>query len=139
MGEAGWPKTLAPYMDALSEAKDKKKIRAVGVSCHDFGALKTAASCPWVDVLLARINPVGKKMDGPVDKVVPVLQEAKANGKAIIGMKIFGEGTLIDQKHECIKYAQTAGLVDTMTIGFEKPEYVDDTLNLMSKYPVPKA
>ncbi|MFV1964940.1 MAG: aldo/keto reductase [Pirellulaceae bacterium] len=136
MGETGWPQTLAPYMDALDEAKDKKKIRAVGVSCHDLGALKTAAACPWVDVLLARINPKGAKMDGSVEEVVPVLQEAKANGKAIIGMKIFGEGTLIEQKQECIQYAQTAGIVDSMTIGFEKPEYVDDTLGLMSQYPV---
>jgi len=138
MGEAGWPKTLAPYMDALDDAKQKERVRAVGVSCHDLGALKTAATCPWVDVLLARINPKGAKMDGSVEQVVPVLRQAKENGKAIIGMKVFGEGTLIDQKDECIRYAQTEGIVDTMTIGFEKPEYVDDTLNLMNRYPVPK-
>ena len=29
---------------------------AVGVSCHDHGALKRAAELPWVDVILARIN-----------------------------------------------------------------------------------
>jgi aryl-alcohol dehydrogenase-like predicted oxidoreductase len=139
MGEAGWPQTLAPYMEALAEAKEKKKIRAVGVSCHDLGALKTAAESPWVDVLLARINPRGAKMDGSVEEVVPVLRKAKANGKAIIGMKIFGEGQLIEHKEECIRYAQNEGLVDAMTIGFEKPEYVDDTLNLMQKYPVPDA
>ena len=38
--------------DDLSELKQKRVVRAVGVSCHDFGALKTAATHPWVDVIL---------------------------------------------------------------------------------------
>jgi 1-deoxyxylulose-5-phosphate synthase len=37
-------------------------------------------------------------MDAPVDEVVPVLRQAKANGKAIIGMKIYGEGRLANMK-----------------------------------------
>ena len=89
-----WEAEMEPYMEALSEAKAKKQIRAVGVSCHDLRALKTAAQCPWVDVILARINPKGASMDGPVEEVVPVLKTAKANGKALIGMKIYGEGKL---------------------------------------------
>lgn len=130
-----WEQEMTPYMEALSAAKEKKQVRAVGVSCHDLGALKTASQCPWVDVILARINPKGAKMDGPVDEVVSVLKTARANGKAIIGMKIYGEGTLANLKDECIRYAQNLGLLDTMTLGAETPEQMNESLSLIAKYP----
>jgi len=66
---------------------------------------------------------------------VPVLQEAKANGKAIIGMKIYGEGTLVNMKEECMRYAQNLGLLDTMTIGAESQEQVRENLDLMARFP----
>jgi 1-deoxyxylulose-5-phosphate synthase len=130
-----WTKQLAPYMDAMSEAKEKKRIKAVGVSCHNFQAMEVAAECPWVDVLLARINPRGAKMDGPVEDVVRVLRKTKENGKAVIGMKIYGEGTLADHKDECIRFAQGLGLLDSITVGAMTPEQIDETLALMGKHP----
>lgn len=78
-------------------------------------------------------------MDGSPEEVVPVLRTAKANGKAIIGMKIFGEGRLVDERDACMKYAQELGLLDAMTIGFHKPDQIDDVLRLMDKYPAKSA
>lgn len=130
-----WVAQLEPYMDALSEAKEKGKIKAVGVSCHHLDALEVSADCPWVDVILARINPAGASMDGEPDRVVPVLRRARANGKAIIGMKIFGEGKLADRRESCVEYAQQLGLLDTMTIGFEEPRQIDQVCELLHKYP----
>lgn len=130
-----WEPEMAPYMDALSEAKSRKQVRAVGVSCHNLDALRTAAQSPWVDVILARINPKGAKMDGPVEEVVSVLKTARANGKAIIGMKIYGEGTLANMREECIRYAQNLGLLDAMTLGGESTEQMDESLNLVARYP----
>lgn len=128
-----WEAEMLPYMDALSEAKQRKQIRAVGVSCHNLGALKNAAACPWVDVILARINPKGAKMDGPVDEVVSVLKMAKSNGKALIGMKIYGEGTLANMKEECMRFAKGLGLLDAMTLGAESPEQMNESLALFAK------
>jgi aryl-alcohol dehydrogenase-like predicted oxidoreductase len=88
---ATWDHDLEIYRDVLSAAQEKKQVGVVGVSCHTLDALKTAAKCPWVEVILSRINPKGASMDGSPDVVMPVLREARANGKAIIGMKIFGE------------------------------------------------
>ncbi len=135
-----WPKQLEPYMDAMNEAKEKGLIKAVGVSCHNFEALKVAAEHPWVDVVLARINPVGvkAKMDASTDEVVKTLRRMKQNGKAVIGMKILGEGKLVDQKDKCIRFAQELGLLDAMTIGFEQPSHVDEILHLLNKYPASK-
>jgi predicted aldo/keto reductase-like oxidoreductase len=134
----GWDEHMKPYMEVLGEQKEKGLIRAVGCSCHDFGAMQTAAASPWVDVLLARINMKGgddAMMDGTREEVERVLRTAKQNGKAIIGMKILGEGRLAEQREACIKYAQGLGLLDAMTIGFHKPEQIDDVLRFMDKYP----
>ena len=130
-----WDRELAPYMHVLQQAKEKGHIRALGVSCHDYGALQTAARSEWVDVLLARINPRGVKMDGSPEKIADVLQQARNNGKGILGMKIFGEGRLTDQKEECIRFAQQRGVLDAMTIGFTAPDQIDEVLKLMAKYP----
>jgi 1-deoxyxylulose-5-phosphate synthase len=132
-----WPSQLAPYLDALSEAKEKGHVRAVGVSCHNFQAMEVAAESPWVDVVLARINPRGAKMDGPVDEVVGVLRNMKRNGKAVIGMKIYGEGTLVDAKDECVRFAQELGLLDAITVGAMSAGEIDETLGLVAKYPAP--
>jgi hypothetical protein len=100
--------------------------------------MQTAAKCPWVDVMLARINMKGGKevmMDGTREQVEDVLRTARANGKAIIGMKIFGEGRLAHERDACMQYAQGNGLLDAMTIGFHTPDQIDDVLQLMHKYP----
>lgn len=126
-------------MEALTEAKEKKRLRAVGISCHDMGALAKAAESPWVDVVLARINPTGARMDGKPEEVIPLLRKLKQSGKAVLGMKIFGEGTLVKQREECIRFAQNLGLLDAMTIGFERPQEIDEVLTLLAKYPAKAA
>src|SRR5580692_223578 len=57
--EADWTERYKGVMDVLSEAKEKGIIRAHGCSCHSIEALRAAAKSPWVEVDLARINPVG--------------------------------------------------------------------------------
>ncbi len=74
-------------------------------------------------------------MDGTPEEITAVLREIKAAGKAVIGMKIFGEGELREQREACIKFAQELGVLDVMTIGFEKPEQIDDVLRMIHKYP----
>jgi aryl-alcohol dehydrogenase-like predicted oxidoreductase len=135
MSSADWTAQLAPYMEELAEAKERKQVRAVGVSCHDFGALQTAAASPWVDVILARINPKGVNMDGTPDEITEVLRQAQKNGKAILGMKILGEGQLAAEREACIQFAQELGVLDAMTIGFDNPQQIDEILALMGKYP----
>lgn len=130
-----WPDEYKRYMDDYSEAKQKGIVKQVGLSCHDFGALKIAAENPWADVLLARINYEGAKMDGKPQDIMPVLKKAKDNGKGIIGMKIFGCGDLIrdDQRQKSLEYVIKSGNVDCMTIGFQSIEQVDDTIERMMK------
>ena len=128
-----WDTRLADMMDALAEAKEKKLIRAVGVSCHSVDALQTAARSPWVDFVLARINHDGAKMDAKPEVVAPMLRQIHDAGKAVVGMKIAGEGRLVDQLDNSLRYVMALDCVDAMIIGFEKKTEVDDTINRMDK------
>ncbi len=135
MTDTKWPKTFERILDELSEMKSKGAVKAVGVSCHDFGAMKVASELPWCDVLLARVNNVGTSMDGSPGEVSQVLKKARANGKVVIGMKIFGAGELVkpEQKDASLKYVFENELVDAITIGMMKPSEVNDTIKRMNK------
>ena len=124
--EADWTKQYRGAMDVLSEAKQKGTIRAHGCSCHSIEALRAAAKSPWVDVDLARINPIGAIMDSDPATVVSVLKEMKQSGKAVIGMKILGQGALRTRQDEAIKFALGLGLLDAFTIGAESQKEQDD-------------
>lgn len=132
--DSEWEDAMKPYMEVLSEYKDKGVIKTLGVSCHDYGAMETAVKCDWVDVLLARINPKGVRCDGSAKEVLKVLRTGKKNGKFIIGMKIYGDGQLSDERENCMKFAQECGVLDSMTIGINNLQQIDDNLNLFNKY-----
>ena len=131
MTNAKWQEEKKPYIEALSEAKQKGILKSVGVSCHSFEALKLAVQDPWVDVILARINPEGVIMDASAEEVMAVLKQAHDSGKGIIGMKIFGEGKLIEesQREKSLKYVIGSKNVDCMTIGMSSTEQVEDAVN----------
>lgn len=126
-----WQEEKKPYIEALSEAKQKGILKTVGVSCHSFEALKIAVDDPWVDVILARINHDGAIMDATSSEVMAVLKKAHDSGKGIIGMKIFGEGRLVEesQREKSLQYVMGSKNVDCMTIGMTSTEQVDDTVN----------
>lgn len=133
--EAKWPEQMRQHMDALATLKTRGLIRAHGVSCHSLEALKAAAAETWVDVIHARINPFNAKMDGPPEQVLPVLKQARAAGKGVIGIKINGEGTLTpEQLAESIRFALSCGGVDAMLAGFETNEQVDKFKALVKEH-----
>ncbi len=135
MVNSEWPDEYKRYMDDFNEAQQKGIIKKVGLSCHDLGALKVAAESDWPDVLLARINHDGARMDGkPVD-VMPVLKKAKESGKGIIGMKIFGCGALTseEERQKSLNYVMKSGNIDSMTIGVESTTQIDDNIERIMK------
>jgi len=117
--EGDWTTRYRPVMDVLEEAKQKKIIRAHGCSCHSIEALRAAARSAWVEVDLARVNPVGAHMDSDPDTVVGVLREMKASGKAVLGMKILGQGALRDRQDDALRYALGLNVLDAFTVGAE--------------------
>jgi len=127
--EGDWTERFRGVMDVLSEAKQKGIIRSHGVSCHSFEALRAAAKSPWVEVDLARINPVGAHMDASPEEVVGVLKEMKAAGKGLIGMKILGQGALRSRVDDALRYALSLGVLDAFTIGAESRKEQEDLIS----------
>jgi len=130
--ESDWPKRFQGAMDVLSEAREKGIIRAHGVSCHSIGALRAAAATPWVQVDLARLNPIGAHMDADPETVVSVLWQMRAAGKGIIGMKILGQGDMRRRVDEALKYALSTKVLDAFTIGAESRAEQADLIRRIS-------
>lgn len=137
-----WDDERRRVLDALEKAKDKKIIRAHGVSCHSLPALKKAAELKWVNVNLVRINPQGAHMDTPAEEVnaksnatnVPAVQKQmeimRRNGHGIIGMKIIGNGDFKtpEERERSIRFAMQSGLVDAVVIGFKNTAEIDEAI-----------
>jgi len=136
MTRGSWPTDMRPVMDVLSQAKARGHIRAVGVSCHGLAPLQATVDCDWVDVDLARINPVGGsagRMDGTPAEVSACLKAMHDKGKGILGMKILAEGTLRtpEQQLHSLRYVLGLGCVDAFVIGFETTEQIDQIMGLI--------
>ncbi len=124
--EGDWTTRYRGVMDVMSEAKEKGVIRAHGVSCHSLKALRAAAASPWVDVDLVRLNPIGSHMDADAPTVISVVEQMRAAGKGIVGMKILGQGDLGSKPQEAIRYGLGTGVLDVMTIGAESQRQQND-------------
>jgi 1-deoxyxylulose-5-phosphate synthase len=142
MTDGDWPEKMKGPMEALSEAKQKGHVRAVGCSCHTFEALKAAADEPWVEVDLARINPHGVLMDVPkvedVPKVDEVLRTMHARGKVVYGMKIIGEGAFRGRQiDKSLEYALSRPYLSGFTIGFSSKAQIDDIVRRIERIQAP--
>ncbi len=131
MTNGNWPEEKKRYMDYFSKAKQQGLIKAVGISCHNYDALKVAVDEPWVDVILARINPFQSHMDGTPAQINELLDRARTNGKGVIGMKIFGNGDKILEKEreESITFALKKTSIHAMTLGMESIAQLDDAVD----------
>ena len=142
VASAKWPDELGEQMNILAKLKKKGIVRAHGVSCHSLPALQACVKEPWVDSVHVRINPYAEKMDvrkpEEIPRVEAVLHALHRQGKAVIGMKIIGEGTFrnSDEKRDnSVRYVLNVGCVDAMVVGFEKLEEIDDFAARVRKVP----
>jgi predicted aldo/keto reductase-like oxidoreductase len=145
MVKDGWPDEWKRIMDAFDEAKQKKWIRAKGVSCHSLPALRAATASNWTEVHLVRVNPQANHIDGmeptwdkPGHDVAPVLAELKtmrAKGRGVIGMKIIGNGdfTQPEDRDKSIRFAMTRPELDAIVIGFKSTAEIDEAIRRVNQ------
>lgn len=143
-----WTDDWKRIMDGFNEAKEKKWIRAKGVSCHSLPALRAATASDWTEVHLVRVNPQGKRMDGeaeevwnnddPTHDVPPVMAEIKAmhaKGRGVIGMKIIGNGQFVnaEDREKSIRFAMACREIDAVVIGFTSRAQIDEAIERMNR------
>src|SRR5262252_9361399 len=131
--EADWTTRYRGVMDVFEEAKQQGKIRAHGVTCHDFGALKAAAASDWVQINQVRFNPMAKHMDADVETARALFAKMRAKGQGMIGMKVVGQGDIVNgdkaiRPEACYRFQIESGVVDAFVIGVEKTEHIDQML-----------
>jgi len=141
-----WDEKRKRLLDAFEEAKQKKIIRAHGISCHTIPASTRAARLDWVDVNLVRINPQGAHMDTPAEtwnaksdvSHVPAMMEQirimRKKRHGIIGMKLIGNGDFKkpEDREKSIRFAMKCGLLDAVVIGFKSPAEIDEAIKRMN-------
>ena len=133
---ADWETQDKALMDVLSEAKQKKIVRTVGVSIHSLDVMKAAIKSKWFETGLVRINPAGIRMDATPEEVLPLMQQMKDAGKGVIGMKVLGEGQLKDRADEAIQFALNKSPAHCFTIGCESKEEVKENIDRIAKLAV---
>lgn len=134
MSSADWPTKCRGAMDALEEAKTAGKIRAHGVSCHDYGAFQEAARQSWVDVVLARINYGGHSMDGTPEEIIDILHEMDRADIGVYGMKVVGAGKLGHDTRNAIHFVLDLPPIDAITIGMRSKQEVDENIGWVEEH-----
>jgi predicted aldo/keto reductase-like oxidoreductase len=146
MTKEDWTDQFKRVMDGFNEAKEKKWIRAKGVSCHSVPALRTATASDWTEVHLVRVNPQGNHIDGMSGAwgnegkldVAPVMEQIKtmhAKGHGVIGMKILGNGDfrIPEDREKSIRYAMSCKEIDAVVIGFKSAQEIDEAIERMNR------
>jgi len=134
-----WNEDDKGAMEVMAEAKQKKTIRSVGISCHSVEAMQVAAKNPWLDICMVRLNPAGERMDDSPEVVLPIVKAMKASGKGTIGIKVLGEGSLIGGKphDDALRYALTKDALNCFSLGCESLTEVLDNVKRIEKLAVP--
>ena len=147
MVKGDWTDQMKRVMEAFDVAREKKWIRAKGVSCHSLPALTAGAASDWTNVHLVRLNPQGAHIDTPAETwnakssendIPPVVAQIKmmrAKGHGIIGMKLIGDGDfkLPEQRERSIRYVMQSGLCDAVVIGFKSPAEIDEAIERIDR------
>jgi predicted aldo/keto reductase-like oxidoreductase len=130
MTDAHWTDKQKREMEILDNLKSKRIIMAHGVSVHSLEAMEACIGNSWIDAVHVRINPYGESMDNNNPTlVIPIIEKLHSEGKGIIGMKINGAGKFkndSDKIDTSLKFVLGLGVVDTIIVGFEFPEQIDN-------------
>jgi len=147
MVQHNWTDDWKRVMEGFDQARERKWIRAKGVSCHSLPALRASITTNWTEVHLVRVNPQGRRVDGmeetgwdnhdPGHDIAPVLAELKnmrAQGRGVIGMKIIGDGQFIhpEDREKSVRFAMSRPELDAVVIGFKSTDEVDEAIQRMN-------
>jgi predicted aldo/keto reductase-like oxidoreductase len=146
MVKDGWTDEWKRILEGFNEAKEKKWIRAKGVSCHSLPALQAATASEWTEIHLVRVNPQGAHIDMPAQTfnaksdethLSPVMKEIKtmhARGRGVIGMKIIGDGDFKnpEDREKSIRFAMAQPEIDCVVIGFKSTDEIDEAIQRMN-------
>jgi aryl-alcohol dehydrogenase-like predicted oxidoreductase len=124
-----------PALECLHRVKARGLIGAVGISTHSAEAARLAARLPEVEVIHPLINQRGIGIiGGGLADMIEALELAKAQGKAIYGMKAIGGGSLISEAEKHLIWAFSRPYLDAVAVGMrQKSELITNIAWLMGQ------
>lgn len=113
-------------LDYLAAAREKGRIRAVGLSTHSVACVEAAAEYPEIDIIHPLYNLGGVGIhDGSAADMSAALVAAKDRGKGIYAMKVLGGGSLFRQAEPAINHVLEQIWLDSAVIGMSSPAEID--------------
>jgi hypothetical protein len=110
----------------IEEIKALDETIVTGISTHLPGlTIRRALEHEEIELIHTPINRDGLFMRPSPEATIQAIQAARAQGKAVIGMKILGAGTI--PPGDALSYA--AGRVDGVALGMTTDEELEETLN----------
>ena len=73
---------------------------------------------------------------GDVNEVVGQIEQIRAKGTGVIGMKIMGEGQFKtpEQRDASIRFVAKLGTVDAVTIGYKSEAEIDEAIERLNTH-----
>lgn len=136
---ADWPQQCGRMMEDLEKAKARGLIRSHGVSIHGLAPLKAAASVPWIDIALVRVNHNGHHMDGTTGKfaepgdhkaAMPLIRQLAKNKMGLVAMKLVGNGDFVSEedREAAIRFVMKEKRLHAAIMGFKSTREIDEAI-----------
>lgn len=124
-------------LKALCEAKEQKRIGAIGLSTHSTkcaGALAGDARLDWYHLIFNKKG-VGIT-DGTLSEQEKAARTIKARGARIYAMKPLGGGYLKNEAEEALKWVKEHPLIDAVALGMSSDKEVEMNINIFTNQPI---
>lgn len=126
-------------VEYLLKAKEQGLVRAIGLSTHMVAGVRAAIEVPEMEVIHPMLNFRGVGIsDGTVEDMLAALQDAKAAGKGIYGMKPLGGGNLIEHYKPAMEFVLRRPELDAIAMGMKSTAEVDFNLQVFAGQEVPE-
>ncbi len=123
----------AGALEAFVEAKEKGKIKAIGLSCHSTRVLDQVLDVPEIEVVCTTLNKDATFIeDGTIEEHVDAIKTLKGRGKGVYVVKVLVAGELRNEAESAIKFAlQYHNFIDAWNIGMYDTNDVKKNLKFL--------
>lgn len=134
--------TIKGHMEAIEyflEAKNKGKIRKIGISTHRVEGVLGAIEFDEIEIIHPIVNKDGIGIqDGNIDDMLLAIEKAYEMGKGIYAMKPLGGGHLISQAEEALNFVRTIPYIHSIAIGMQSKDEIDCNIAFMETGKIPQ-
>lgn len=134
---AGSLERLMPGLEALTKAKQKGIIRAVGLSTHSASIVSQGADIPEIEIVCAPFNRQGTRIEeGALDSMRVALDRAhNQKGKGVYVIKTLGAGDLVHDVRGSLRWVlDHHASIDVYNIGVAALSELREDLSVVNEY-----